>query len=215
MMSLVIKSVNDKEFAQYGRVVEGIEFSRLLDKLKNTTPAPADEVIYVPGDSNLESMPEAELLSNNIYGGMPIQIGYCNGTNTKLNCLEYHRDSEIDIAAEDVVLLLGRQQDAMGDSYDTGLVEAFLCPAGTAVELYATTLHYAPCSGKLGDSFRVIIVLPKGTNSEKPDIEIKNDEDKRLFARNKWLIAHPESSEADNGAVVCLKGENIDIAELI
>lgn len=215
MMSLVIKSVNDKEFAQYGRVVEGIEFSRLLDKLKNTTPAPADEVIYVLGDSNLESMPEAELLSNNIYGGMPIQIGYCNGTNTKLNCLEYHRDSEIDIAADDVVLLLGRQQDAMGDSYDTGLVEAFLCPAGTAVELYATTLHYAPCSGKLGDSFRVIIVLPKGTNSEKPDIEIKNDEDKRLFARNKWLIAHPESSEADNGAVVCLKGENIDIAELI
>ncbi len=214
-MSLVIKSVNDKEFAQYGRVVEGIEFSRLLDKLKNTTPATADEVIYVPGDSNLESMPEAELLSNNIYGGMPIQIGYCNGTNTKLNCLEYHRDSEIDIAADDVVLLLGRQQDAMGDSYDTGLVEAFLCPAGTAVELYATTLHYAPCSGKLGDSFRVIIVLPKGTNSEKPDIEIKNDEDKRLFARNKWLIAHPESSEADNGAVVCLKGENIDIAELI
>lgn len=214
-MSLVIKSVNDKEFAQYGRVVEGIEFSRLLDKLKNTTPAPADVVIYVPGDSNLESMPEAELLSNNIYGGMPIQIGYCNGTNTKLNCLEYHRDSEIDIAADDVVLLLGRQQDAMGDSYDTGLVEAFLCPAGTAVELYATTLHYAPCSGKLGDSFRVIIVLPKGTNSEKPDIEIKNDEDKRLFARNKWLIAHPESSEADNGAVVCLKGENIDIAELI
>lgn len=214
-MSLVIKSVNDKEFAQYGRVVEGIEFSRLLDKLKNTTPTPADEVIYVPGDSNLESMPEAELLSNNIYGGMPIQIGYCNGTNTKLNCLEYHRDSEIDIAADDVVLLLGRQQDAMGDSYDTGLVEAFLCPAGTAVELYATTLHYAPCSGKLGDSFRVIIVLPKGTNSEKPDIEFKNDEDKRLFARNKWLIAHPESSEADNGAVVCLKGENIDIAELI
>lgn len=61
MKSLVIKSVNDKEFAQYGRVVEGIEFSRLLDKLKNTTPAPADEVIYVPGDSNLESMPEAEL----------------------------------------------------------------------------------------------------------------------------------------------------------
>lgn len=68
----------------------------------------------MPGDSNLESMPEAELLSNNIYGGMPIQIGYCNGTNTKLNCLEYHRDSEIDIAADDVVLLLGRQQDAMG-----------------------------------------------------------------------------------------------------
>jgi len=214
-MSLKIKSINDKEFAKYGRIIDSLDCSELLENLRKTTPAPADSVIYVPGDENLESLDVMQVLRDNVYGGMPIQIGYCNGTNTRLNCLEYHRDSEIDIAADDIVLLVGSEQDAHGDSYDTQNIEAFLCPKGTAVELYATTLHYAPCSAKNGSSFRVIIVLPKGTNEEMPKIRITNNEDKRLFARNKWLIAHPDSDEAKNGAVVAITGENIDIADLI
>lgn len=214
-MSIKIMSVSDKEFEKYGRVIEGLDCAELLQKLADTTPAPQDSVIYVPSDANLESLDIMNVLRDNVYGGMPIQIGYCNGTNTKLNCLEYHRDSEIDIAADDVVLLVGSEQDAHGDSYDTSNVEAFFCPSGTAVELYATTLHYAPCSGKKGDSFRVIIVLPKGTNEEMPKLNITNKEDKRLFARNKWLIAHPEAPEASNGAVVTLTGENIDICDCI
>ncbi|MBO6065083.1 MAG: DUF4867 family protein, partial [Lachnospiraceae bacterium] len=134
---------------------------------------------------------------------------------TKLNCLEYHRDSEVDIAAEDCILLLARQQDCMGKMLDTSKVVAFFCPAGTCVELYATTLHYAPCSAKKGDHFRVVIILPKGTNLEKPAITVKNDDDARLFAANKWLIAHPEAGEAKQGAVIGLTGENIDIIDLI
>lgn len=214
-MSLKIMSVSDKEFEKYGRIVDGLDCSELLSVLCETTPAPQDSVIYVPSDKRLEALDVMNILRDNVYGGMPIQIGYCNGTNTKLNCLEYHRDSEIDIAADDIVLLLGAQQDARGDSYDTSKVEAFFCPKGTAVELYATTLHYAPCSGSKGSSFRVVIVLPKGTNEEMPKLSITNDEDKRLFAKNKWLIAHPDSDEAKNGAVVTMVGENIDIANLI
>ena len=59
------------------------------------------------------------------FGGLPIQIGYCNGSNVKLNALEYHRSSEIDIAVTDLILLLGCQQDIKEDTYDTALVEAF------------------------------------------------------------------------------------------
>ena len=33
-----------------------------------------------------------------------------------------------------------------------------------------------------------------------------------MTARNKWLLAHPESDEAKGGAHIGLKGENIDIA---
>lgn len=214
-MPLVIKNVRDKEFETYGRVIEGYDNTELLEKLIATSPAPEDSVVYVPSDPVLEATPAMKDYADNCYGGMPIQIGYCNGTNTKLNCLEYHRDSEIDIAAEDCVLLLARQQDAAGKSIDTSLVEAFFCPAGTAVELYATTLHYAPCSAKFGEHFRVVIILPRGTNYDKPDITIKNEEDRRLFASNKWLIAHPDSAEAGQGAVVAITGENTDIAELI
>ena len=214
-MGMIIKSVKDKEFSQYGRVIENLDSKELLEKLRETTPAPEDAVVYVPADAGLEGLPVMDVLRDNIYGGMPIQIGYCNGCNTKLNCLEYHKDSEIDIAADDIVLLVGRQQDAAGGEYDSAKVEAFLCPKGTAVELYATTLHYAPCSAKNGATFRVIIVLPKGTNTDKPNITPIDDEDKRLFARNKWLIAHPDASEVSDGAVVAITGENIDIADSI
>lgn len=43
------------------------------------------------------------------------------------------------IAVDDVVLLLGKQQDiTVDDTYNTENIEAFLVPAGTGVELYAT-----------------------------------------------------------------------------
>lgn len=63
------------------------------------------------------------------YGEMPIQIGFCNGNNYKLNALEYHRTSEIDVAASDLILLLGWQADVEEDyTYDTSKVEAFCFP---------------------------------------------------------------------------------------
>ena len=76
--------------------------------------------------------------------------------------------------------------------------------------LYETTLHYAPC-GK----FRTIIVLPYGTNGEKPAIKEETAEDKYLWGANKWLIAHPDTAEAEAGAFAGLTGENIDISAFV
>lgn len=84
-------------------------------------------------------------------------------------------------------------------------------PAGTAVLLYETTLHYAPCTAKGESGFRVLIVLIKGTNVGRPEIEVASDEDKLLWGTNKWLVAHPDAPEAKNGAFVGLSGENITI----
>lgn len=214
-MKIKIRSVKDKEFEQYGRIIEGYDTTELIRCLNEKTVAPDDHVEYIPSVEALELTKAFNEYSESFYGGMPIQIGYCNGVNTKLNCLEYHRDSEVDVAATDCILLLARQQDCIDSTVDSSMVEAFLCPAGTAVELYATTLHYAPCSAKKKQPFKVGIVLPKGTNTEKPRIIVKNNEDKRLYARNKWLIAHPESPEVLNGAVIGITGENIDISNLI
>lgn len=213
--NMKIQSVFDDAFRTYGRVVDGYDYKLLLERLEDTTPKPADSVIYVPSDAGLEDTPAYAQLRDNCYGGMPIQIGYCNGTNTKLNCFEYHRDSEIDIAADDAILLVARQQDIIDGRIDSSKTEAFLCPKGTAVELYATTLHYAPCSARKGEGFRVVIVLPKGTNEDAPEIKVTNDNDKYLWARNKWLIAHPDSAEAADGAQAGITGENVDIIDLI
>lgn len=120
-----IKNVNDADFKVYGRVLESVDTKGIAEAMKNT-PVPSD-VIYVPSDKELESTPLYNIMSDSIYGGMPVQIGYCNGHNQKLNGLEYHRSSEIDIAVTDLILLIGRQQDIEQNyTYDTAKAEAFL-----------------------------------------------------------------------------------------
>lgn len=209
-----IKKVTDAAFKKYGRVISHVDVAELVAKLKET-PIPAD-VVYEPSVEGLESLPVKEELSRVIYGEMPIQIGYCNGHNKKLNALEYHRDSEINIAAEDAVLMLGSLQDVEADfTYDTSKVEAFLVSAGTAVEIYATTLHYAPCHVEDG-GFQVAVVLPKGTNYELKAAHAKVEngkapnEDALLAAVNKWLIGHAEGGLPE-GSFLGLKGENLSL----
>ena len=206
-----IYSVTDKEFAPYGKVLGGYDTSCLMKALDETTPLP-DGVEYVMSEASLESTAIFGQLQNNAYGGMPIQLGWCNGHNTRLNCLEYHRDSELNIGLRDFILLVAKADDIIDGKLDTSKVKAFRAAAGQVVEVYETTLHYAPCSAKKSDGFKVVIALPKVTNGAMPNIAPKNDEDKRLRACNKWLLAHKDASEAGDGAYIGLTGENIDIA---
>ena len=149
-----ILNVMDKAFAPYGKVVTGLNVSDLLAALEKT-PKP-DDVIYVASDEALEACPSVEKIAYSLFGGMPIQVGYCNGSNYLLNAVEYHRDSEVNVALTDLILILGKEQDIEADgTYQTEKMEAFLVPAGTVVEVYATTLHYAPC-GVDGNGFKAI-----------------------------------------------------------
>ena len=206
-----IYSVTDKEFAPYGKVLGGYDTTELMNALDKTTPLP-DGVEYVMSEASLECTAIFGELQNNAYGGMPIQLGWCNGHNTKLNCLEYHRDSELNIGLRDFILLVAKADDIINGELDTSRVKAFRAGAGQVVEVYETTLHYAPCSAKKADGFKVVIALPKGTNGTMPNITAKNEEDKWLRACNKWLLAHKDASEASDGAYIGLTGENPDIA---
>ncbi len=209
-----IYSVLDKEFAPYGKVLEGYDVADLLKALDEKTPLP-EGVDYVMSCADLEYTQAFGQLQNNAYGGMPIQLGYCNGHNTKLNCLEYHRDSELNIGSTDFILLLAKADDIIDGKLDTSKVMAFKAEKGQVVEVYETSLHYAPCSAKKGEGFKVVIVLPKGTNGPVPALTPANEEDKWMTACNKWLLAHEDSSEAKSGAYVGLTGVNPDIADLI
>jgi len=208
-----IYSVYDPEFRAYGQVVEGYDTAELVRTLREKTPLP-EGVEYVPELAALQELPIARELSDRLYGGMPVELGYCNGHNTKLNCLEYHRDSEVNMGTEAFILLVAKRHQIGADGLlDTAEVRAFRVPGGVLVEVYAETLHYAPCSARRGEGFQVLIVLPRGTNTERPSFTPKNREDTLMTARNKWLLAHPDSDEAKNGAAVGLKGVNIDIID--
>ena len=202
-----IQKVTDPAFRKYGQVLEGYDFTGLIKEMKHT-PVPED-VIYVPSVEELEALDIMKDLQNKGYGGLPIQIGYCNGHNKKLNAVEYHRNSEINVAVTDLVLLIGHQQDIEPDhTYDTSKIEAFLVPAGTGIEVYATTLHYAPCHVNEG-GFQCVVVLPKGTNTDLTFQTEKTGEDSLMTAKNKWLIAHEVAGIA--GAFCGLKGENVTV----
>jgi len=210
---LKIKSVFSDSFAKYGKVLEGYDIKPLIEELKKTDK-PAAAVIYEP-HSEMEKLPVAKEFSVNAYGGLAVEIGYCNGFNTKLNCLEYHRGSELNIPEQDMILLVASLADVKKGFIHSKKVEAFRVPAGTVVEIYETTLHYAPCcdvrGNEVSEGFRVAIVLPADTNTDKEEIKIKNWEDRLLWAKNKWLIAHPSTAEAKLGAFKGILGKNIDL----
>ena len=176
-----------------------------------TTPLP-DAVVYTPREDKLHAAPDAEAIGEALFGGMPFQLGWCNGHNTLLNCLEYHRDSEFNLGTEAFILLLAKQDEMENGVLDTAKARAFRVPAGVLIEVYATTLHYAPCHADPAKGFRVMVALPAGTNTDFCLPGAPNPLDRQLWARNKWLIAHPDSAPAANGAVIGLTGENTDIA---
>lgn len=204
-----IKKVNDLEFKKYGQVLKNYNCEEIIEKMQKM-PLPLD-VIYEPSVKDLEESEIFKELMKREFGGLPIQIGYCNGNNNMLNAVEYHRSSEINIAVTDLILLLGWQPDINEDhTYDTSKIEAFLVPAGTIIEVFATTLHYAPCNAD-NNGFRCVVVLPKDTNMPLEYNVKKNGEDALLFAKNKWLIGHKDTDLGKQGAFIGLYGDNISL----
>ena len=89
-----ILSVRDIRFESYGRIIDGFDFSELLDYMEEQTEIPENGNIYTASVSEMENTDIAEKVKNLIYGEMPIEIGYCNGRNTTYNGFEYHKGSD-------------------------------------------------------------------------------------------------------------------------
>jgi len=207
---LNIKRINNQSFRDYGKIISGYDFSELLDYMEHKTSIPEEGNIYKASVPELEQFKIKDRLEKGFYGEMPIQIGYCNGHNSTLNGLEYHIGSETDIAVTELVLLLGKLQDVTDGHFYSKAVEAFFVPKATALQLYETTLHFSPCKTEAG-GFKCIVILPRGTNEPLENGKAKYG-DKFLFARNKWLLAHPERKPLmEQGACLGIIGDNIEI----
>lgn len=203
--------VTDPRFRRYGHVIKDYDTTALHAAML-TMPVPESGIEYIASVGTLEALPIAAKLRQEAFGGLDTQVGYVCGHGNTLNALEYHRSSEFNYAVTDLVLLLGMQQDidTCGYTYDTSKVEAFLVPAGTMLEVYATTLHYAPCSYN-GQAFQFVVVLPRGTNTPLNRQNTGTGEDKLITDCNKWLIAHPESGLDPAKVHMGLIGENLTV----
>lgn len=118
-----MKSVHDIEFKEYGRILS-LDIKDFIVTMLGKEIV-EEGVIYEPSDRDLEALPLFKQIKNEVYGGLEIEFGFCSGHNSKLNAVEYHRSSEIDIAATDLILMLGRQQDIdyTNNTYETQNIE--------------------------------------------------------------------------------------------
>ena len=207
-----IYSVFDDEFKPYGRVVKGYNFTELCDYMLTETSIPESGNVYYPSIEAMENMPVFDEVQNTLYGGMPIQIGYCNGRNTTYNGFEYHKGSEINVAVTDFMLVLGHTWQIEDNKFFVGNEKVFFVPQGPAVEMYQTTLHLSPCR-TCDDGFKDIVILPRGTNTPLDKKCVSGDpESVLLLQKNKWVLAHKDREPlVRQGAHIGLIGENKEL----
>ncbi len=209
--SVEITDMNHERFRTYGRIIRGFDLSELLGYMEENTEIPEAGNIYVASQKEMEEFTIYKQIKNSIYGNMDIQIGYCNGRNSTYNGFEYHKGSEVTIAATDFLMVLGHSWDILDNTYDNEMAEVFFVEKGTMFELYQTTLHLSPC--KIDDTgFQAVIILPRGTNTPLSVHQEYTQEDEILLLKNKWIIAHKDREPlVKAGAHIGIIGDNKEL----
>ncbi|MBQ1820122.1 MAG: DUF4867 family protein [Clostridia bacterium] len=140
-----------------------------------------------------------------------VQEGFCNGRGFTLNAEEYHKCSEVNYSTTGLVLLLALPGDVRDRVLDSRDVKGFYLPPDTLVEIHPRVLHFAPC--RIRDSgFNCLVVLERGTNAPLDHVDPSAPgEEGLLWMRNKWLLCHPDSPQAQKGAFMGIAGENLTL----
>ena len=213
---VTIYSAESEEFASYGRILQGYDLKEAIRYMEQNTQIPESGNVYVASDPGLEALPFFNVMANLVYGGMPIQAGYCNGRNSTYNGFEYHKGSEINVAVTDFMLALGHTWEIRDKHYDNRDAKVFFLKAGTVIEMYQTTLHLSPLRVR-EEGFKGIVILPRGTNTPlqsqvKEEADSADWENALLLQRNKWVIAHPQREPLiRQGAFPGIIGENKEL----
>lgn len=202
---LNIYSVHDKEFKKYGKVLK-IDNDELVSVAQNIT-LPESGSAYKLNVEELNNLNCSKMYKEILFGGCEIQTGICMGYNTKMDALEFHKSSEINIAITPLILLLGLEYEMEDNEFNSENIKAFYVNKGETVELFGTTLHFCPCQVD-DNGFSNVVILPEHTNA----ILEKKFADKLLFKKNKWLICHKNNTELINkGIYPGIYGENYEI----
>lgn len=207
---LTIVGVEDPSFASYGCVHKSVQLPGMrefLYQIEQTEPE-----YYVPSEARIECLPEATQIADEIFGQGSCQIGWYYGRGDKLNAVEYHKCSEVLYEYEPCVLIVGHVWDIADNKVHSDTMKLFYVPANCCVELYATTLHYAPVRACQAPVMQ-IVAQSKDTNTPllKP-VAGDMEANPMLLQRNKWVLGHPEAAEL-LGPQACLGilGDNIQV----
>lgn len=197
--------VESAEFKTFGKIID-LDIAELMEEAKKI-PNPETGSSYQPSVEAFETLAVKTQIQNECYGSQPTQMGHCWGHSSFLNGCEWHASKEINVATTPLVLFLAHVWDMEDSKIDSSKFTAFYLPQGTAVEIYATTLHFCPCE-VTKDGFGCVVGLPAGTNT---DLTI-TEKEPTLFRKNKWVVAHVENEGLlSRGMVPGITGTNLEI----
>ena len=204
---LPVFHISDEIFSEYGNIINGINADEYIKFCENVE-FPESGSVYAPSYAEFENTAESEKIRHTCFGGVPTQIGICYVHNSLLNALEWHICNEVNIALTDMVVIFAKRSEIKNNCISSDKCKAFFVPKGTAIEVYSTTLHYCPCETD-ENGFAMVVGLTKDTNTELP---YKPADGSILIAKNKRLIAHPNSKEVlRNHCYAGIVGENYKI----
>ncbi len=166
---------------------------------------PKKDNVYIADDEELHNLACVKKIGREVFAELPIQAGWCYGGGKSMNGVEWHKSSEVVVAACDCVLVLGDARDIEDDTFDSAKGVALSLKRGEAVELSPMTLHLAPLA--VGEYFKAAILLPRGTNAP-----LEGGIDGTLRAVNKWLLVHPDNKRGiELGGKTGVTGVNISV----
>ena len=203
---LKIYTEDSPEVSLYGRRLFADGIARMCDA-SYTLEMPTSGSAYYHSVKAMEKTALGKYISDELFGEIPTQTGLCLGYNSRMNAMEYHGSSEINLAVTDLLLLLAHVGDIREGGLDSSAVRGFFIRQGELVGIYPTTLHYCPCQTS-DEGFRAVVALPRGTNTPLK----KQHGDSLLKAVNKWIICHGESAELiRDGVTIGITGENYTV----
>ena len=204
--NLPLYDVTDPTFAPYGKVIDILDTTEIVEVAKKIA-LPDEGSLYMPSEASFEALPIADEIRDGFFGTLPTQIGYCCGHSNFLNAAEWHASNEVNIAVTPLVLILGLRSDLQDNRLDSSAMKAFYVPAGVALEVYSSTLHFCPCEIQK-EGFGCVVALPTGTNVPLD----ANTSDPLLFRKNKWIVCHDENDALiARGVVPGIGGVNYEV----
>jgi hypothetical protein len=204
--NLLLYSTTSTKFKEFAKI---LPFKDAIDAYNyvRKTIIPQTGNQYVAHDEQFVNELKNTTIFDEIFGYVPLQYGFVNGHNRKINALEFHKSSEVNISVDDMILFFGHARDIQNNTYDLNNAVAFYIPKQTAFEVYPEVLHFSPCA-VTNNGFRCAVILPLGTNTDL----LKSPTDAMLFKKNKWLLAHKEATHIiERGAQIGLSGVNTEI----
>lgn len=201
---LIIHTVDEPIFELYGNVL-AYDTKELAESIHQAYPMPLVKSEYIP---KVETINNAVLstIQKELYGELSIQTGIVHGFNQSLTGIEFHQGSEVNIAVKDCVLLLGKRNEMIDNTFHGNKATAFYVKAGQCIEIFSDTLHYTPIQID-DDGFSMIVILLEGTNTP-----LDGPAEGMLIKKNKWYITHAtQTAKIEAGNLPNLLGDLITI----